>query len=323
MKVLFISSGKKELGVSPFIRAQGGSLKKLDVELDFFTIETHGLIGYLRSAARLRKQLRSNAADILHAHYGLSAWVSLMARRREKLVVSFMGDDILGTNRAGGSVTGMSLLLARINAFLAGKFYDHVIIKSEAMRNRLNTAHIDLIPNGVDLSRFKPADKVSAKNNLGIAPGDKLVIFASDPSRVEKNYPLALRAVELLKKPNIILMPVFRQPPESMPEYYNAADVLILTSFHEGSPNVIKEAMACGCPMVSMDVGDVAWLIDGVEGCYLTSFDPNDVAEKLSLALKFAEAKGRTRGRERLVELELDSESVAKRIIAVYERVLG
>jgi len=323
LKVLFISSGKNGPGISPFIRAQGESLKKMDVDLDYFMIERHGLLGYLRSALRLRKHLRSNTAAILHAHYGLSAWVCLIARRKEKLVVSFMGDDILGTNRADGSVTRISLLLARINVFFARKYYDHVIAKSEAMHTRLNTACPALIPNGVDLCRFKPSTKLEARNNIGIAQEAKLVIFASDPSRAEKNYRLAQRAVELMKNPEIILVPVFQRTPESMPEYYNAADALVLTSFHEGSPNVIKEAMACNCPIVSTDVGDVAWLIDGVEGCYLTSFDPNDVAAKLFLALKFAETKGRTKGRERLIELGLNSESVAKRIIAVYEKVLG
>jgi glycosyltransferase involved in cell wall biosynthesis len=323
LKVLFISSGKNGPGISPFIRAQGESLKKMDVDLDFFTIERHGLLGYLRSALRLRKHLGSNAADILHAHYGLSAWVGLIARRKEKLVVSFMGDDILGTNRTDGSVTRVSLLLARINVFLARKYYDHAIVKSEAMRTRLNTDCLALIPNGVDLRRFKPSTKLEARNNIGIAPEAKLVIFASDPSREEKNHRLALRAVEFLKNPEVILVPVFQRTPESMPEYYNAADALVLTSFHEGSPNVIKEAMACNCPIVATDVGDVAWLISGVEGCYLTSFDPQDVAEKLSQALDFAEKKGRTKGKERLTELGLDSESVARRIIAVYQKVLG
>lgn len=99
----------------------------------------------------------------------------------------------------------------------------------------------------------------------------------------------------------------------------NAADVLLLTSRYEGSPNVIKEAMACNCPIVATDVGDIRWIIGDTEGCYLTSFDPGDVASKLQLALKFGR---RTRGRERLIELGLDSVSVAKRIVQLYQDVI-
>ncbi|MCJ7483461.1 MAG: glycosyltransferase family 4 protein [Thermodesulfovibrionales bacterium] len=319
--MLFICSGKDILGISPFIRSQGESLKKLGVELDYFTIDRHGILGYLRFSVRLRKHLKANEVDILHAHYGMSAWAALMARRKEKIVVSFMGDDIVGSNKPDGSVTKTSLLFARFNSFLARKFYDHVIIKSQEMRGRLRMPHVSLIPNGVDLGRFKPAKKVDSKANLGIDPRAKIVVFASDPRRLEKNYPLAQNAVASLKEKEVILLTVSQQPPESMPAYYNAADVLLLTSFHEGSPNVIKEAMACNCPVVATPVGDVEWILGKTEGCYITSFAIVDVAEKLARALDFSEEHDRNRGRGRIIELGLDAEDVARRIIEVYRRV--
>ena len=105
-----------------------------------------------------------------------------------------------------------------------------------------------------------------------------------------------------------------------MPLYLNASDLLLSTSLWEGSPNVIKEAMACNCPIVTTNVGDVKWLLDGVEGCLITTNDPKDVADKIKKALNF---KGRTKGRDKLISLGLDSEHIAKKIIKVYEEVIN
>jgi len=107
-----------------------------------------------------------------------------------------------------------------------------------------------------------------------------------------------------------------------IPKYLNSADVLLVTSLWEGSPNIIKEAMACNCPIVSTNVGDVEWVIGNTEGCYLTTFNPQDVAKKIKLALQYAKEKGRTRGRDRIIELGLESEIVARKLINVYEGVL-
>ncbi len=101
--------------------------------------------------------------------------------------------------------------------------------------------------------------------------------------------------------------------------YLNATDVLLLTSKWEGSPNVIKEAMACNCPIVSTNVGDVKWLLDGVEGCFITTNDPRDVADKINKALNF---KSKTKGRDKLFRLGFDSEHIAKKIIKVYEELI-
>lgn len=322
MKVLFVSSGKGISGISSFIQAQGESIKAAGVELDYFPIDHHGVKGYLKKAWELKKYLRHHKYDILHAHYGLSALVALLARKNERIVVSFMGDDIVGSNRTDGSLTKSSLWLSRLNTFLAKRFFVHSIVKSEEMLLKLKIQNISMIPNGVDLVRFKPKNKLEARANLGISLKSKIVIFVSDPKRAEKNFPLAKKAVQLLNDLNIKLIPIFNQSHVKLVEYYNAADLIILTSFHEGSPNVIKEAMACNCPIVSTLVGDVKWVLGQTQGCFLTSFFPEDVADKVKLSLEFSEKQGRTEGRERIIELGMDSETIAKRIINVYEKVL-
>jgi len=95
----------------------------------------------------------------------------------------------------------------------------------------------------------------------------------------------------------------------------NAVDVILMTSFTEGSPQIIKEAMACNCPVVSVPVGDVPELIKNVPGCYLADYNANDVAEKIKQTLNFG---SRTDGRKRILDLGLDGETVAKRILQIY-----
>jgi teichuronic acid biosynthesis glycosyltransferase TuaC len=125
-----------------------------------------------------------------------------------------------------------------------------------------------------------------------------------------------------LNDKNTMLIPLFSISQALLVDYYNASDVMVLPSYHEGSPNVIKEAMACNCPIVATDVGDVKWVLGDTEGCYIAGFEPDDFAEKLRLALGFAETKGKTSGRYRILELGLDSDTIAKKIVVVYESVL-
>lgn len=102
----------------------------------------------------------------------------------------------------------------------------------------------------------------------------------------------------------------------------NSVDCILLTSFSEGSPQFIKEAMSCNKPIVATNVGDIEWLLSSIPGHFITSFDLEDVAQKIQLALEFSEKYGRTNGRDRIIELGLDSETVAKKIVCVYDSVL-
>lgn len=323
MKVLFIASGKSDNNVSPIIRNQGESLRIRGINIDYYALGNKGLTGYVKEIFRLKSYLSKNSFDILHAHYGLAAIVVLLAKRDEKLVVSFMGDDIVGSNRIDGSVTKISLIGSRINILISKYFYSHSIVKSREMM--IKTAHhkVSLIPNGVDLKVFHPVSRPESKKFLGIDQKTKLVLFISDPSRTEKNYNLAIKSAALLKTEGVYLKPISGLDQNTLCKYYCAADVIILTSFHEGSPNVIKEAMACNCPIVSTKVGDVEWLITNIEGCYLALFDPIDFSEKIKAALDYSSKTGRTKGRERIIELGLNSDAIAEKIIDVYKKVLN
>jgi len=322
MKVLFIASGNSSQGISPIVRNQAESLQKAGVEVNLFPVTGKGFFGYLRNIFALKTHLSVNNYDIIHAHYGFSAIVALFARKGEKLVVSFMGDDLIGSNRMNGKVRLTSKFVVALNIVLSRYFYDYCIVKSNEMFNNLNIKHKALIPNGIDLKKFYHIRKDNALIKIGLTKKNKIGIFVSNPTRPEKNFNLAREAISLINNVSVDLMTLSEIENSVLIYYYNAADFLILTSYHEGSPNVIKEAMACNCPIVATDVGDIRWVIGDTEGCYITSFDPSDVAEKIKMALEFSEKVGRTKGRERIIKLGLDSETIAKRIISVYEKVL-
>ena len=148
-------------------------------------------------------------------------------------------------------------------------------------------------------------------------------MFAASPARTVKNFKLFEKALEHVDPDNRIETHILKNiPHKDIPKYLCASDAVVLTSRWEGSPNIIKEAMACNCPVVATDVGDVAWLFGDEPGHFLTRFEPADVAEKIRESLDFAERHGRTRGRERIRKLGLDSETIALKLMDVYSDVL-
>ncbi len=321
MRVLFVSAGNSKNGVTPIIKNQGDSLKFLDISVDYFPINRKGFFGYLVCTLKLRKHLKHNNYDLIHAHYGLCGIVSLFAKRKHKLIVSFMGDDMQGDINQNGKPTFKSRLIVIVNRFLGSFFYDHIIVKSKIMADTFGQSDkLSIIPNGVCLDSFKELDKISERSELGYAPNDNLVIFVSDPSRREKNYPLAKKACKIADITPIVVHDTLNK---ELVHYYNVADLLLLTSFFEGSPNVIKEAMACNCPIVCTDVGDVRWTIGETAGCFITSFEEGDVAGKIKLALQFSKITGRTTGRQRIIELGIDANSTARKIQHLYNKVLN
>jgi glycosyltransferase involved in cell wall biosynthesis len=319
MKVLFVCSGNSTVGINPIVESQGDSLLKSGINIEYFTVQGHGIYGYFKNIRKLKRHLRYNNYDIIHAHYGFCGIISQFARKSEKLIVSFMGEDILASYNFKGSFTFISKLYVKVNKFFAKKYFDYSIVKSCEMHKELgNLVNSSIIPNGVNTDEFKPIDKDEARKKLGISAEIKLLIFASNPDRPEKNYKLAVEAFNLLEIENTELRPVYNIPQREMVYYYNAADVLLLTSYHEGSPNVVKEAMACNCPIVSTDVGDVKEVISSTQGSFITSFDARQISDCLREVL-FSSQK--TNGRD-LIEKDLKSCLIARKINSLYLNTL-
>lgn len=324
MKILFVSSGASCKGPSPIVIAQGNSLILQGIEVNFFLVTQKGIKGYLKASAQLRKILKTKQYDIIHAHYGLCGITALFARRKEKIVVSFMGDDIVGTNKPNGKITLISKIFARINILFAKWFYNYVIVKSPEMLNKAKSVKtIALVPNGVNFERFKVIEKNIALDFTKFNPEKNNIIWVSDPKRTEKNFKLAEEAVQLIQNKNVKLHILKTIANEELPYYYNVADCLLLTSYHEGSPNVVKEAMACNCPVVSTAVGDVKQLLEATEGNFLVDFSKEDIAKKILDAIAFRKNKKYSNGREKLSKMQLDDVAVANKIISIYKKTLS
>lgn len=314
MLVLFLSSGNKNGVPTYLVFNQGESLKSEGVNIEYFTICGKGLFGYLQNVPRLAKHLKANSYHVVHAHYSHSGFVASLAlfiihpKRRPKLIVSLLGSDAYAK--------GWTRVVIKFLHWISWKT---TIVKTAKMKQILRLSKAIVIPNGVDIKRFKPIEMKESKELLDINLNRRIIAFVADPKREEKNFALAKEAFNLLELEDVELLPVYNISNALIPFYLNAADVLLLTSKWEGSVNVVKEAMACNLPIVSTDVGDVKMNTKGLDGCYISSNNSEDIANNIEKALVF---NNRTKGRERLVELCLDSVSVANKLISVYKEVL-
>ncbi len=300
-----------------FVKEQVESLRESGVEIDVFAFDGSGSVrNYLKAGFTLRHILSTKSYDLVHAHYGLTGAAALM-QASCPVVITFHGSDLLGgvgANYQYSLIGKITTIISRIAAFRAAQR----IVVADLLKNKIWPLSGITIPMGVDLSLFKPMPLSEARERLGYSHNKRLVLFAAHPNNQTKRFDIAQEAVSLLQKDkfDVELLPLYNVPHDQVPLYMNACDVLVLTSMHEASPCVIKEAMACNLPVVSVDVGDVAERIEGVDGCYICERVPSDVADKLRRALKIGRCSD---GRRKIAELSL--QNIATRVMAVYNKV--
>ncbi len=319
MRVLFVSSGNDErYTIAPFIKSQGDSLVEQGVAVDYFPILGKGMWSYFKSIPQLKKHLRTHQYDLVHAHYSLCGWVAVLAAGRLPVILSLMGDDALGTYRGPNKIDFKSKLLSLL-ALAIQPFVKAIISKSPNLEKVVYRKKISyLVPNGVRMDQFK-ATSAASRKALGLQEGKKYVLFLGSPIDENKNISLARAAVASLKRSDVELLNVYDVPHDVVVQYLNATDVFVLCSFSEGSPNVVKEAMTCGCPMVVTPAGDAPWVIGDTPGCFVGTHDPAHFASQLEKALAFATQEGKTKGRQRILELGLDAKTIATKIISIYQ----
>ena len=300
MKVLVVARCR-DGHYAPFITEQVEVLRQRGVECRFFPVTKKGLFGYLKHLPALRKALRTWEPDVVHAHYGLCGLLANL-QRRVPVVTTYHGSDI---NLPKVFVLSkIAIWLSAFNIFVSQKNLDKAAPKGR----------FALIPCGVNLEDYPPMDKAEAWRAMGLEPDRKYVLFAGAFDNAIKNAPLALAAVELLDDVELLELKGYSRQQVAM--LMQAVDALLMTSFTEGSPQVVKEAMACGCPIVSVDVGDVSEITDGIEGCFITERDPKSLATALKSALNFGR---RTLGRTRILNRGLTNDRIAARLIDIYQ----
>jgi glycosyltransferase involved in cell wall biosynthesis len=305
MKVLYLYRGYGKTMRNSVVEAQIKSLQN-KIEVKTYAIDRGGLLAYLKTVFALKKYLKNNPVDLIHAHYSFSGFMASLTFF-PKVVCSLMGSDLLRQNA----------VIRQLTIIFYKFIWQATIVKSAKMKTILKNAR--LLPNGVDLAMFYPMQKETALKSTDLDASCGNVIFVAenifDPV---KNFQLAQKAVSQLEEKKVKLVPLSSLAQEKLNFYYNAADLLLLTSLSEGSPNVVKEAMACNCPIVATDVGDSKQVIGATENCHVVSFDPLEIAKKISEVLASGQ---RTHGREKIAHL--DSALVADQLIQLYRQVAG
>ena len=306
-------------GTPTFIVRQAEFLRAAGVDLDVYHFKGgRSPLNYLRAWWGLRRRLWGNHYDLIHAQFGQSAMAVLPSRH--PLVVTFRGDDLQGILADDGQLTVAGRVLRAISRMVARRA-QAVIVVSEHMKQDLDPGtSASVIPSGLDLELFRPLPREEARRRAGVTPGERVVLFVGKPTQARKRLALAQEAVEILNRtlPARLLVG-YGVPHTEIPWLMNAADVLLFTSRQEGSPNVVKEALACDLPVVSVAVGDVPTRLAGIEGCEVAADDePATLAAGLERVLRRAR---RVAGRQAVAEL--DEHVLTQQVLGIYRRVVA
>jgi len=323
IRVLMITAGWPTPGqaqTTHFIKRQAEYLQAAGVEVEVFHFRGgQKLRNYVTAWARVRSRLAAGRYDLVHAQFGQSGVLALP--KRVPLVVTLRGDDLQGIiDDVTSRVTFKGRILRRLSRWVASRA-DAVIVVSEHMRALLDPAvPAHVIPSGLDLASFRLIPRDEARRHLGLPSDKRFVLFGGNPACARKRYSLAQDAVELLNRSlPAELIVAWGVPHADMPYYMNACDALVFTSMQEGSPNVVKEALACNLPVVSVAVGDVPARLQGVAACELCADErPETVAAALERVLRSAQ---RSDGRETVVHL--DEASLTAKVIGIYRSLLN
>ena len=331
MKILIVASDKGGR-FSPFIEEQAAALQKQGCEVLRFGITGHGARGYLRLLPALKKCIREQQPDLIHAHYGLSCLLASM-QHLVPVVSTYHGSDIQDPY-----ILPLSRLAMRRSAWniFVSKTALSIAQNERFLPSPVCLERCTVLPCGVDLQAVKVRNKEDARKQLHLPLEKTLVLFAGAFDNVVKDAPLAKNAMAELADAQLIELKGYSR--EEVFLLMQAADALLLTSRSEGSPQVVKEALACGCPIVSTDVGDVRELTTGIAGCYVASSrEPAALTALLREALVFARESeldkhdsdagqaqsGRTNGRQRLIEKGYTNDRIARQLMEIYTSVLS
>ena len=315
MKVLIV---KKKDSCFPFVEEQADALTQLGIEVAWHLISGKGVRAYIRDIPSLCKEIISEKPNIVHAHYGISGYyTSLLIRLmrpffRCPVVITYHGSDI--NDSSIRKISQKAINRADYNIFVSSMLAQQVQHSSNAQ----------VIPCGINIEEWQLLEKNEARKTMGLEEQKKIILFCSDYKTPIKNPSLAIESVQQLCKlanEDVQLIEMKGYSRKQVNILLCAADVCLMTSLSEGSPQIIKEAMACGCPIVTTRVGDVECVIDKAKGCYYTGYSIDECARQLQKALNFANTYNRTNGRKRIEALGYTNDIVAGKIESIYQEL--
>ncbi len=296
-----------------FVKEQIDSLSRLGVENEVFFINgrEQGKKAYINGVLNLRKKLKNADYDILHCHHAFSAIILLCSLRffKYKKIISYQNPY----EKEGGK------LLYKILYFI----FNGIIYKSSSKINTKKKVYY--LPNGVDTNFFKPIDERLCLKKLNLNSKNNYILFLdSYKRRKQKRIDRFKEVVKYLqhtdKKLNIEPLILTNTKRSLIPFYMNISSVHVITSDFEGSPNSVKECLACNVKVVSTPVGNVNDMLGGLKGCYVSnSFSIKELA---GLVIKSI-AIDNFNGRKKLLEMKLDIDSVAHKLHLIYKSLIN
>ncbi len=317
-RVLFVVPGDGSGASMIFIRRQIDSLRAAGVIPRDFFLSTRTSPGrLLRERHRFRQAVREFSPDLVHAQYGTMTACFCLMSTRLPVVVTFRGSDLNPCR----SISLMQSLGGRLLSQIAAQVASEVVCVSEPLRRRVcGRRSVHIIPSGVDTNLFYPRARSQARRELGWPLDERVILFNSGSDPVTKGVCLARTAVDnargLLEGIRLEVLNG-HVPPIRIPTYLNAADCLLVTSLFEGSPNIVKEALACNLPIVSLDVGDVQERLQGVTPSEIVRADADEIARAL---VRILSSPTRSNGFSRAVEIS--TAAMAGKLLEVYRSVL-
>ena len=328
MRILEVSRYKNNYADHqlPFVTEQGESLRAAGCEVDYFLVRGN----YIKAVGALKAKIREFKPDIVHAHFGLSA-ITAELQSLVPVVTTFHNGETLNWH-----VNLMSSLMS-----LRAK---HVIYVAQHIRDLsyFKARNYSIIPCGVPMEQMVITPKDEARKQLGWDADKKYILFGGAFENKRKNYALLRDAIERLKaNPSYIKHNTSDIECVEMKGLTRsqcvlrmcACDLFALPSHSEGSPQALKEAMAVNCPCLATDIADVRVLFGDEPGHWSLrnprktherwDADERSLNEMIALLKEALAFEGRTKGRERILELGLSNEQVAKKIMEIYKRVMS
>ena len=307
MKILIVASvnsGK----FSPFVLEQAKALEKEGCTIDYYGINGKGFSGYLSNRTAYIQKIQQFRPDLVHGHFGLSGLLAVL-QNKVPVVITFHNGET--HSFLANSLSSIAATRAKHVVYVAGHIRQLSYYKAKKYT---------IIPCGINLSDCNITPFEEARQQLGFEKDKKYILFGGAFDNLRKNYPLLQEAISRLpNKDNIVCLEMNGLSREECTLMMCACDMFALPTKSEGSPQALKEAMACNCPIVATDVADIKHLLGNVEGHYICNFDPEVVARQTAKALAFGK---RTNGRQRVIELGLTNDLVAKKLVAIYRNVL-